>query len=246
MKETHGLQTDLRGSFFSQKELILFAIVLLFAATGPVRALSIRSNVHVIAWSKDGSGALLGVSAQGPEGGGSVNFRVFSAKENVDLAFELSDDMSPGDGSTPQRVWAIQCLSRLGDIKAAAARLHIEGVEYFRSGCFDSRRTVYGLVRAEVKQRKFVRELSGYPQLPVKDDLVLKHAEKSLVLYCKGQELHRRELPYLPPNSLLQAHVSPNGRLLLIGIISDYGARIIDILYSASGDAYALAPWTKK
>lgn len=74
-------------------------------------AMSVQSQSSVIAWSDHGDAALIRQDMYGPEGGGSVDYSVVRlGPDGVrwDQA-AISNDMSPGDGSTPEHIAASDC-----------------------------------------------------------------------------------------------------------------------------------------
>lgn len=69
-----------------------------------------RETLH--AWSKDGGAALLLVQVQGPEGGGSIAWRVLTS-DGADTTYAVSSDFSPGGSVRPQIIRSRECKKTL-------------------------------------------------------------------------------------------------------------------------------------
>lgn len=111
----------------------LLTIVIACAANGAV-AMAIRESKTQIARGPDGS-ALFEVLGHGPEGGGSIGYRV-QGKTNADrVDFLLSSDFSPGGSSRPQTVSRQICEQRLGALATELAKRKFSGVTIHPEAC---------------------------------------------------------------------------------------------------------------
>ncbi len=90
-------------------------------------AMSLRTDLTVLAFSQDGASALVQVVVSGPEGGGQIAYELWSASAPVRERFELSSDLSPGDGSRPQAVADKTCVARLQELGATLKRRGFRG-----------------------------------------------------------------------------------------------------------------------
>ena len=124
---------------------VLLAVLIASAANGAA-AMGIRETKKEIARAPDGS-VLHEVLGHGPEGGGSLGYRVQGKASADRLDFLLSSDFSPGNGSRPQTVSRAVCEQRLGALAAEIARRKFPGVTVHPEGCRDKDRS--GLVVAK-------------------------------------------------------------------------------------------------
>ena len=121
------MRTRVRGTAW------LVQAVVIGSATG-VLAMSIRENKTPLARSADGA-VLYEIRSDGPEGGGSLTYRVQGKSPSDRADFLLSSDFSPGDGSRPQVVSPEICRQRLGALGAELTRRKIAGVTLHPEGC---------------------------------------------------------------------------------------------------------------
>src|SRR5690242_6914333 len=89
------------------RKLACGALLVLLA--GSSAAMHIRTEVSVLAWSRDGQSVLLDEIADGPEGGGAHSLALVTTAAPHIVRFALSSDFSPGDGSRPQRITVAAC-----------------------------------------------------------------------------------------------------------------------------------------
>lgn len=73
-------------------------------------AMNVRENSRSLGKSADGKSELFEDVARGPEGGGSITFRVTGDPVQK---FIISSDFSPGGGDTPQTVSEKVCREKL-------------------------------------------------------------------------------------------------------------------------------------
>jgi hypothetical protein len=96
--------------------------------------MGVRSSSSSLARSPDGKHELFEVQESGPEGGGSLSYRL------DDQTFTISRDFSPGDGSRPQAVPEALCRERLRALEASSVRLHFRSVKVHPEACAQARR----------------------------------------------------------------------------------------------------------
>jgi hypothetical protein len=101
--------------------------------------MGIQENETPLARAADGA-ALYEVRGQGPEGGGSLSYRVEGARPRDRVDFVVSSDLSPGDGSRPQSVSAEICRQRLAMLATELAKRKIGGVTLHPEACRTNRR----------------------------------------------------------------------------------------------------------
>jgi hypothetical protein len=106
-------------------------------------AMSVTTESTIIARSADGNSTLAEVRAHGPEGGGSLAYRLRSAGQ-PQLEMEVSSDFGDGGSHKPQRISAGTCRERLLDLGRALAQRGFVGVATHPERCSASSRT--GLV----------------------------------------------------------------------------------------------------
>jgi hypothetical protein len=104
----------------------LFALILSTAAL----AMGLHTTTTSLAKSTDGTSELFEEDSSGPEGGGVTAFRIvgYGAGHGPAQTFEVSNDLSPGDGSRPQSVSEKECRGRLADLAALLKARGFKGV----------------------------------------------------------------------------------------------------------------------
>ena len=120
--------------------------LLLAAGAHAAFAMSIRESKTQIARAPDGS-TLFEVDRRGPEGGGSLGYRVQGKAPADRVDFLLSSDFSPGGSSRPQTVSPAACAQRLDALAAELAKRRFTGVTVHPEGCRATPRV--GLVEAK-------------------------------------------------------------------------------------------------
>jgi len=98
------------------------------------RAMSIRTNRKQLARSPDGA-TLYEIRADGPEGGGSLTYRVQGKAPRSAIDFLVSSDFSPGGPSQPQTVSAEVCRQRVTALGTEIAKRKIPGVTVHPEAC---------------------------------------------------------------------------------------------------------------
>ncbi|MBK7960262.1 MAG: hypothetical protein IPK04_02970 [Bdellovibrionales bacterium] len=63
----------------------------------------------VVAWNPQGSAVVVHRISHGPEGGGSVAYTIVDLAKGTSDSYVVSDNFSPGDGSTPERIYSTKC-----------------------------------------------------------------------------------------------------------------------------------------
>jgi hypothetical protein len=96
--------------------------------------MSIRTNRKPLARSADGA-RLYEIRADGPEGGGSLTYRVQGKAPRTAIDFLVSSDFSPGGDSQPQIVSAEVCRQRVTALGAEIAKRKIPGVTVHPEAC---------------------------------------------------------------------------------------------------------------
>ncbi|HSY41920.1 MAG TPA: hypothetical protein VLA79_20425 [Polyangia bacterium] len=119
------------------------SVLLIACGTSAAFAMGIQVNRTPLARSADGA-TLYEVRGQGPEGGGSLSYRVEGPRPGDSADFLVSSDLSPGDGSRPQSVSAEACRQRLAALAGKLVKQKIVGVTLHPEGCQANRRV--GLV----------------------------------------------------------------------------------------------------
>jgi hypothetical protein len=116
---------------------------LLACGAGAAFAMGIEESKTPLARAADGT-TLYEVRGQGPEGGGSLSYRVQGPAPRDRTDFVVSSDLSPGDGSRPQSVSAEICRQRLAALASELAKRKLAGVTLHPEECRTKRRA--GLV----------------------------------------------------------------------------------------------------
>jgi hypothetical protein len=112
-----------------------FVLLVTLLAVGPIaRAMGIRQTKKQLARSPDGA-TLYEVRADGPEGGGSLTYRVQGKTARDQVDFVLSSDFSPGGARRPQLVSPSQCRQRVAALGAELAKRKIAGVALHPEAC---------------------------------------------------------------------------------------------------------------
>ncbi len=82
----------------------------------------------IAAWSEDGESVLLEASGFGPEGGGTFGYVLINACKGISRSYIFSNDMSPGDGSTPQWITIVNANRILNELKIAIKEAGFRGI----------------------------------------------------------------------------------------------------------------------
>ena len=98
-------------------------VVVLVVAAAAAAAMSIREHSRSLGKSGDHKSELFEDVSDGPEGGGSISYRLTGDEVQT---FLISSDFSPGNGSRPQTVPEKLCRERL---TALAALLKARGFQ---------------------------------------------------------------------------------------------------------------------
>jgi len=104
---------------------------------GPVAvdAMGVRQERRLLARSADGGSALYEVRGLGPEGGGSLTYRIEGKHSRKAVEFLVSSDFSPGGSSRPQLVPVATCEERLDALSAELTKRGIRGVAVSPARC---------------------------------------------------------------------------------------------------------------
>jgi hypothetical protein len=103
-------------------------------AAGAAFAMGIRESKTELVRSTDGA-ALYEVRRDGPEGGGSLTYRVQGRSPRDRVDFLVSSDFSPGGPSQPQTVAPEICRQRIAALGAELAKRKIPRVTLHPEAC---------------------------------------------------------------------------------------------------------------
>ncbi|MHB8417798.1 MAG: hypothetical protein ACYDCL_06965 [Myxococcales bacterium] len=199
----------------------------------PLRAeaMHVSERASVLAWSSDGSAALLLDRRGGPEGGGTIS--VLRVAATGCRSWELSSNFSPGGGLRPQLISDRSCRAQAKDI-AADLRAHgIQGVGLDASACAGNRNAV---LQASAGQRV---EESAVPS----DGAISFRSEGAALELRLAKASVRLALPRAPTTPRL--YLSPQHRLLVVLDAPAPGDRLLLAVFaSPMGEAQAFAPVT--
>lgn len=113
---------------------LLLAALLIGAGGGAVSAMGIRHSKTELARAADGA-TLYELRGDGPEGGGSIAYRVQGRAPRDRVDFLVSSDFSPGGGARPQTVSAEICRQRIDALGAELAKHAFAGVRLHPEAC---------------------------------------------------------------------------------------------------------------
>lgn len=198
----------------------------ILAWSGTAGAMSIRTNVSLLAFSRSGESFLLQVSKDGPEGGGSLGYALYDVRRRTVAVFTISSDFSPGDGSTPQRIHAGSCQAAAGKLRRLLAQKKYPGVSVRPGRCAGKRR--WNVVEVSARTRRLLQASAfshekGTGGL-VKGPLVVGTHRKKLGLWT------RKAAPGSSTSGLSGAFLAP------------WGKAVVTLLSSPSGHDTRLGP----
>jgi hypothetical protein len=98
-------------------------------------AMSIRESKRLLARAPDGRHALYEIVAYGPEGGGSLRYRLEGRRKADRIDYLVSSDFSPGGDSQPQVVSAEACAREVDALAAALAKHGFRGLATHPERC---------------------------------------------------------------------------------------------------------------
>jgi hypothetical protein len=122
--------------------LLLAALI---AGAPAALAMNVRTERTPLAHAAGGA-TLFEVREIGPEGGGSLAYRIEGRAPRDASEFVVSSNFSPGNGTRPQRVSPDMCRERLAALEAELVRRRFAGVSVHPEGCGAKSRS--GLVTA--------------------------------------------------------------------------------------------------
>ena len=114
---------------------VLAGVAALLVAPGVCDAMGIHYERRLLARSTDGGSALYEVRGRGPEGGGSLTYRIEGKRSRKALEFLVSSDFSPGGSARPQQISIAACEERLDALGAEVAKRGIRGVAVSPARC---------------------------------------------------------------------------------------------------------------
>ena len=110
-------------------------IIFLTLLPGVTFAMGIRQTRTLLARSPDGAHALYELRGHGPEGGGSLGYRLEGRRRDDTADYAVSSTFSPGDGSRPQTIAIDVCVERVDALGAALVKRGFRGVTTHAEGC---------------------------------------------------------------------------------------------------------------
>ena len=114
---------------------VVAGAVALLVAQGASDAMGVRQERRLLARSADGASALYEVRGWGPEGGGSLTYRIEGKRTRKAVEFLVSSDFSPGGSARPQQVPIAACEERLDALGAELAKRGFRGVAVSPARC---------------------------------------------------------------------------------------------------------------
>ena len=114
---------------------LLAGVAALLVAQAASDAMGVRQERRLLARSSDGGSALYEVRGWGPEGGGSLTYRIEGQRARKAVEFLVSSDFSPGGSARPQQVSIATCEERLDALSAELAKRGIRGVAVSPARC---------------------------------------------------------------------------------------------------------------
>lgn len=210
---------------------VLTCCLALLLCPSPAHALRIRTNIKLLAWSTDGQSVLLQKDRDGPEGGGSISYLLLGNAFPRVLQATVSQDFSPGDGSTPQRVSAGSCRKALASLAAGLKRLKFVGVKVVPGRCNKKMRGL-ALELSAATRKLAEASVTGRGQRVIVDGRLDIWLEKGRVRMTTPARKARKTAQ---PGSLVVAR-GGSKKVLLILHQREYGDVLLDGLYrSAKG-----------
>jgi hypothetical protein len=171
-------------------------------------AMGVRSDASLVAWSANGKSALLRIISHGPEGGGARGYQVVG---EVQARVEVSNTMSAGDESTPDRVTPASCKAAAKQLSAALAKAGIGGATITESICDDRSRSDVVTTEA-MEETGFFTPGKGGVLTRGAATLEVKGAQLTVT---EGEKAKSFTAPAAPPEGM-RAALSPSGQLLLL------------------------------
>lgn len=127
-------------------------------------SMSVHYTASVIAWSKDGSSALIERIASGPEGGGSLAYSVWCGGRSFEV--QLSSDFSPGGSELPQTVSVKTCTERVTSLQTA---LTTRGFDTVKTDATRCKRRESMVVATESREPAPLTQLKSGKTLSISD-----------------------------------------------------------------------------
>jgi hypothetical protein len=113
---------------------LLLTAALIAGGVHPAFAMNVRESRKQLARAPDGS-TLHEVRSAGPEGGGSLAYRLQGKAPGDRIDCVVSSDFNPGDGSRPQVVTPQLCAQRLDQLARELAKRKFSGVAVHAEAC---------------------------------------------------------------------------------------------------------------
>ena len=116
------------------------AVIIILCTVTALFSMGITTTVSLLVFSKNGKSALFSLNGHGPEGGSSYSLLLMGGSPFTSVKYDISNTLSPGDGSTPEHISIAQCNAELGKLKSAIEKKGFEGITFGSlSGIFGRR-----------------------------------------------------------------------------------------------------------
>jgi hypothetical protein len=114
---------------------VVAGVVALLVAPRASDAMGVRQERRLLARSADGGSTLYELRGWGPEGGGSLTYRIEGKRARKVIEFLVSSDFSPGGSARPQLVPVATCEERLDALSVELTKRGIRGVAVSPARC---------------------------------------------------------------------------------------------------------------
>lgn len=211
----------------------LFVMLLACAVIQEVSAMFVRSYALPLAWSSDGQSILIEERQSGPEGGGSLAYRLISLHQSIDKTWQVSSDFSDGGSNTHQEVTVAQCQKTVAELQKALLKAEFHDTHVHLDAC----RSDY--------RKDLVMVTDGSPESMVS----LNNSEHSAVHYEWTPKklnlfIDKKQVKSVPlDEALSQAnpdqcslYLSANRKGLVVLERGQYGSSLLGLFYAPEGD----------
>jgi len=212
----------------------LLIIFIIFSCFFEIFSMGLTSNFRLLTWSEDGRYAFIENSVDGPEGGGEIIFYIIGGDNFVTEKYLLSNNLSPGDGSRPERVNEIQYwieLKKLNESLKAKKFLNIKVKAQFSDKRYNS--IIIDNKKIKIKEGVFKKSFNTY----IYQDIALTVNKKDLELEFKNKKVKTIDNALFNENSNLNLFISPTGKMIIVFLQSNnYGGYLLGYFYTSSGE----------
>jgi hypothetical protein len=213
---------------------ILSALLALPSASA--LAMGVRARTELLAFNDAGTCAVLREVAHGPEGGGSVTFKIMGPRTRIQET--LGSDFSDGGPRRPQRVGAGACRAALGRISAALAANGFSGVSTVTEVC-QSRTRALALTVSAAKRIEAEQSISALGSAAVSRSGLTVEIQGADLLVTRGGA--KRTLAAAAPPAGSRAAISTSGRLVVLFTTVNDDQELWGAYATRSGDLADLA-----